>query len=142
MAKEMMDENNKIMQKSIRVLIVDDIYQVRQELATVLKLAARLAPPDIEVVGQAQNGLEAIEQAKKLHPDVVLMDLEMPGMNGYTATESIKSTRPSIKVIIFTIHGENDERQNASKAGADAFIEKGIPIGELIHTIQRFGRAA
>ena len=142
MVIEMNDEKCNDREQSIRVLIVDDIYLVRHELGTVLQLASKTSLPKIEVVGEAQNGFEAIERAASLHPDVVLMDLEMPGMNGYLATETIKSTQPSVKVIIFTIHGKNEERQNASQAGADAFLEKGIPIGELLHTIQRIGTAA
>jgi DNA-binding NarL/FixJ family response regulator len=139
---EMNDEKHNSAEKNIRVLIVDDIYRVRQELATVLELAARLSQPGVQVVGEAQDGISAIELVDMLQPDVVLMDLEMPGMDGYLATRTIKSSNPSIKVIIFTIHGEGNERQKASEAGADAFLEKGTPIRDLLQIIQDMGRAS
>lgn len=126
-------------EETIRVLIVDDMPQVRLGLANVLKLATKNLRPHIEVAGEAQNGNEAIELAQSLHPDVVLMDLEMPVLDGYSATRFIKSTNPSILVIILSIHNDLTARQNATQAGADAFIEKGAPIGELIQAIQRFG---
>ena len=122
----------------IKVLIVDDVSEVRQGLATMLKLAARNFTPKIEVVGDAQNGSHAIEQAHMLHPDVVLMDLEMPVMDGYTATQHIKSTQPSISVVVLSIHSDPTSRQKAFQAGADAFIEKGAPLAELIQAIQGF----
>ncbi|OGN89415.1 MAG: hypothetical protein A2Y88_04565 [Chloroflexi bacterium RBG_13_48_10] len=129
-----------MIQENIRVLIVDDIPQVRQGLATMLKLAARNILPQIEVIGEAQNGSEAIQQAQMLHPDVVLMDLEMPVLDGYTATQCIKSTNPSILIVILTIHSDPVTRQKAAHAGADAFVEKGAPLGELLQTIQRYRR--
>lgn len=130
---------DKHIEEIIRVLIVDDLPQVRQGLTNVLKLATKNLRPRIEVAGEAQNGNEAIELAQRLHPDVVLMDLEMPVLDGYSATRSIKSTNPSILVIILSIHNDLSARQNAMQAGADAFIEKGAPIGELLQAIQRSG---
>ncbi len=129
------------MGQSIRVLIADDIYRVRHELVTALQLAAKFSQARISVVGEAQNGAEAIEQATLLHPHLILMDLEMPGTEGYIATRSIKSTHPCIKIIILTIHGSADNRQAAFDAGADAFIEKGGPINELLQTILMYGRS-
>src|SRR4030042_1514979 len=105
--------NDKVKQDWIKVLIVDDVPQVRQGLATMLKLAARNFTPKIEVVGDAQNGSHAIEQAYMLHPDVVLMDLEMPVMDGYTATQHIKSTHPSISVVVLSIHSDSTSRHKA-----------------------------
>lgn len=123
--------------KSIQVLIVDDLPQVRQGLATVLELASRAAKPKIDIVGEAQNGSEAIEQAQSLHPDVILMDLEMPVLDGYAATRSIKLINPSILVVALTIHSDPTSRQKAAQAGADAFVEKGAPLKELLQAIQR-----
>jgi DNA-binding NarL/FixJ family response regulator len=140
MAGDVKIENNDHKETSIRVLIVDDIDQVRQELATVLTLASRLSPEKIDVVGHARDGAEAIELAHTLLPAVVLMDLEMPRMNGYIATQSIKAAHPAMRVIIFSIHGEDFERQKALQAGADDFIEKGAPIQALVQAIQQTGR--
>jgi len=123
--------------KSIRILIVDDLPQVRQGLASVLQLASRSTIPSVEVIGEAQNGIEAIEKAQSLHPDVVLMDLEMPGLDGWAATRSLKLTNPSIFIVALTIHGDQASRQRANQVGVDAFIEKGAPLVELIQAIQR-----
>ncbi len=130
------------MNEGIRVLIVDDIQQVRQGLATILKLAARKTNPQIEVVGEAQNGNEAIQQAQKLQPDVILMDLEMPVQDGFTTTQYIKTTYPSIWVVVLSIHSDPVSRQKAALSGADAFVEKGGLLDELLQAIQRHGRSA
>ena len=123
--------------EEIRLLIVDDLPQVRYGLVIALELASKAARTRINIIGEAQNGKEAVEQAKALEPDVVLMDLEMPVLDGYTATQCIKAQDPSIYVVALTIHGDNASRQKAAQAGADAFIEKGIPLGELVQVIER-----
>jgi DNA-binding NarL/FixJ family response regulator len=134
-AKETIGVDMMLIQESIRVLIVDDAPQVRQELATMLCLATRNMRPKIEVIGEAQDGTEAVALSERLHPDVVLMDLEMPVLNGYCATRSIKSKHPSTFIIILTIHDDLISRQNAVIAGADAFIEKSAPLEKLIQAI-------
>ncbi len=126
-----------MIQKCIRVLIVDDVPQVRLGLAIMLKLAARNITPGIEVIGEAQNGSDAIIQAQILKPDVVLMDLEMPGLDGYQATQSIKSADPSILIVALSIHSDPSSRQKVIQAGADAFVEKGGPLDDLFSAIQR-----
>ena len=98
--------------------------------------------PKLEVIGEAQNGSEAIEKARTLGPDVILMDLEMPILDGYEATRCIKSVLPSILIIVLTIHSDSTTRRNAVQAGADAFIEKGAPLEELLQAIQRCRRTA
>lgn len=121
--------------ESFRVLIVDDVPQVRQGLATVLRLAARKAGLTIEVVGQAQNGRDAIQQARLLLPDVVLMDLEMPVMNGYEATRQIKAGQSAIRVIVLSVHADPDSRERARAAGADGFVAKGSSYAALLDAI-------
>ena len=116
-------------------MIVDDIHQVRQGLATVLKLAGSSAGARIEIAGEACNGQQAIEQAQALQPDVVLMDLEMPVLDGYTATRQIKLAAPAIRIVALSIHSNPDLRQMALVAGADVFVEKGAPLEELIQAI-------
>ena len=126
--------------EGIRVLIVDDLPQVRQGLAIALKLAGKAYKPKIDIIGEAQDGNEAIEQASILHPDVVLMDLEMPVLDGFTATQRIKSTNPSILIVALTIHSDLASRQKAVQNGADAFIEKGAPLEELLQAIHSYRR--
>ena len=82
--------------KKIKVLIVDDMPQVRQDLRTFLNLTL-----DIEVVGEAANGIEAIRQTEILKPDVILMDLEMPQLDGYQASRKIKLTIPNVKSSLY-----------------------------------------
>lgn len=123
-------------QQEIRILIVDDVPQVRQGLAATLTLATKNEKYKIAVVGEAQNGIEAIEKVKAYTPDVVLMDLEMPISDGYRATHAIKLTNPSVFIVILSIHSDPASRQNAIKSGADAFVEKGAPLNQLLHAIQ------
>lgn len=121
--------------KSIRVLIVDDLPQVRLGLSSVLLLAATRVQPVIEVVGEAQNGCEAVWQVQTIRPDVVLMDLEMPIMDGYEATRRIKAEQPDTRVIILSIHAGLEEEARARAAGADDFIVKGASYQILLNAI-------
>jgi DNA-binding NarL/FixJ family response regulator len=134
--KENRDKNmqTKTMTK-VRILIVDDLEHVRQGLRTVLQLT-----DDLEVVGEASNGLEAIQLAEQLEPDVVLMDLEMPKLDGFEATQRIKDRHPAIGVVMITIHDSNSNRERAAKVGVDAFVEKGTPIQVLSETIRQVWR--
>jgi DNA-binding NarL/FixJ family response regulator len=113
-----------------RVLIVDDSPQVRQELRTLLPLAG-----DIEIVGEAADGQEAIRRAQALQPDVVLMDLEMPVLDGYEATRQIKAGSPSCRVVALTAHGYEAARQKASQSGVDVFLVKGGSVETLVQAI-------
>ena len=113
-----------------RVLIVDDSPRVRQELRTLLPLAG-----DIEIVGEAADGREAIHLAQALQPEVVLMDLEMPVLDGYEATRQIKAGDPACRVVALTAHGCEQARQKAMQAGADGFLVKGASVEALIQAI-------
>jgi DNA-binding NarL/FixJ family response regulator len=115
----------------IRILIVDDKAQVRQGLRTILHLSN-----DFEVVGEAGNGLDAIRAAEKHRPEVVLMDLEMPVLGGLEATRRIKEQHPEIGIVILTIHGGDEVRDQAARAGANAFVEKEAPTEYLLATIR------
>ena len=114
----------------LQVLIVDDMAQVRRELCTILPLVG-----DFEIVGEAVDGREAIRQVEALHPEVVLMDLEMPVLDGYEATRQIKVCHPSCRVIALTVHGYEEARQKAIQAGVDGFIVKGAPVETLVLAI-------
>jgi DNA-binding NarL/FixJ family response regulator len=114
----------------LRVLIADDMPQVRQDLRTLLQLT-----DEMEIVGEAANGLEAIAQAEALRPDVVVMDLEMPEMGGIAATREIKNRGLAGKVVILSIHADCDSLQEARQAGADIFIDKASRFHGLISAI-------
>ena len=115
---------------ALRLLIVDDVDQVRQDLRMLLDLSG-----EVEVVGEAANGQEAICQAESLQPEVILMDLEMPVLNGYEAARKIKTHHPACRIIALTVHDYPTARQKAFQAGVDAFIIKGEPVDVLVKTI-------
>jgi len=115
-----------------KILIVDDVPQVREDLRTLLPLAG-----EIEVVGVAINGLDAVRKAETLRPDVVLMDLEMPILDGYEATRQLKTLNPACRVVALTIYGDPQARQKAAEAGVDAFIVKGTPVEALVKVITK-----
>lgn len=118
----------------IRVLIADDVERVRQDLRTFLTLSG-----EIEIVAEAADGLEAVRLAEVLRPRVILMDLEMPVLDGYEAARQIKAMQPACRVIALTIHAGEAERQRAMRAGADDFIVKGAALEELLRSIRAAG---
>ena len=115
-----------------RVLLADDHDVVRQGFRVVLG-----TQPDIEVVGEASNGREAIEQARRLRPDLVLMDVTMPVMGGIEATRRIKAEMPGVCVLMFTSHEEPEYLLEAIEAGAAGYVLKGAPVSRLIGAIRR-----
>jgi DNA-binding NarL/FixJ family response regulator len=119
----------------IRVLIVDDHAMVRQGLRTFLELQDISLLP-IEVVGEATNGFEAVELARATQPDIVLLDLVMPGMDGIQATPKIIACSPRSRVIILTSFGEEDKVLPAIRAGAQGYLLKDIPPDELVHAVR------
>ncbi|HEY4723956.1 MAG TPA: protein kinase, partial [Anaerolineae bacterium] len=117
--------------RTISVLLVDDHAVVRQGLRTLLELQA-----DIEIVGEATNGLEAIEQAKQHQPDIVLLDLVMPKLGGVEATPQIMAASPNTRVIILTSFGEDSQVFPAIRAGAQGYLLKDIPPNDLIQAVR------
>jgi DNA-binding NarL/FixJ family response regulator len=113
-------------------LIVDDLERVREGLRTMLELV-----DDLEWVGQAGSGREAIQRVEQLAPDVVLMDLEMPEMDGLEATRRIKGHHPGIGVVMLTIHEDAGHRDRAARAGVDAFVAKGTALETLLAAIRQ-----
>ena len=116
---------------AIRVLITDDHSVVRQGLRMFLSL-----DPDVEVVGEAENGEEALNMARVLHPDVVLMDLLMPVMDGIEATEAIRAELPEVEVVALTSVLEDVSVTGAVKAGAIGYLLKDTQAEELHRAIR------
>ena len=119
------------MKAKIRVLIADDHSVVRMGLASLLGTAK-----NVEVVGEAINGDEAVRKALKLRPDVVVMDLVMPRKDGVAATEEILAAAPETKVLILTTFGTSDDITRALKAGATGAIMKSATNRELLAAVQ------
>ncbi len=111
----------------IRILIVDDHPLFRDGVQALLK-----SLDDIEFVGEASNGNEAITQAAALQPDVILMDIQMPGVNGIEATQRILHTSPHIGIIVVTMLEDNDSVFAAMRAGARGYVLKGADKTEML----------
>ena len=122
--------------QTIRVLIVDDHAVVRQGLRTFLELQDDPAALAIEVVGEAADGAQAVELARRLQPDVVLLDLVMPVMGGIEAIPRILAGSPRSRVIILTSFGEEDKLLPAIRAGAQGYLLKDIPPNELVQAVR------
>ncbi|MEH7252003.1 response regulator transcription factor [Neobacillus niacini] len=116
----------------IRILIADDHHVVRRGLAFFLKTQR-----EIEIIGEAGNGKEAVDQARKLKPDLILMDLVMPEMDGIQATKIIKSEMPEIKIMMLTSFSDQDHVIPALEAGASGYQLKDIEPDELIKCIKK-----
>src|ERR671924_1060535 len=117
--------------ESLRVLIVDDHALFRKGLQLVLD-----KEPDIDVVGEAADGNEAVDRAQELMPDVVLMDVRMPRRSGIEATTQIKDLIPHAKILMLTISDEEADLYDAIKAGASGYLLKEIPIEEVADAIR------
>ena len=119
------------MQKKITVLICDDHAMFREGVKTILS-----AQPDIEVVGEAADGKEAVEQAIRLYPHVVLMDISMPVLKGFDAARRIRKARPDVKVLILTVYDDEDLVARCLDAGAAGYVLKDSPPLQLVYAIQ------
>jgi len=121
----------------IRVLIVDDVSETRENVKKLLQFES-----DVEVVGVARTGKEAIQASQDLNPDVVLMDINMPDMDGIAATEAIRAKQQAVQVVILSVQSDQNYMRRAMLAGARDFLTK-PPMGdELISAIRRAGEMA
>ena len=117
--------------KQIRVLVVDDQRELAEEIGAILRTDSGL-----EFVGTAQDGFDALEKMSALTPDVVLMDIRMPNMNGVVATQRIKTEYPDVKVVILTTFDDSDYILNAINNGASGYLLKDIGSNALISAIK------
>jgi len=113
-----------------RILIVDDHEIFRRGLRSLLQ-----SRPDWEVCGEAKDGQDAVEMTQQLHPDVVVLDITMPRLNGLDATRRIRKLVPQTKVVILSQHELNAMKQEAFKSGADAYVTKSEVSKELLAAI-------
>lgn len=116
----------------IKVLLADDQTLIRQGIRLLLEIE-----PDIQVVGQAANGRAALEQVEALHPDVVLMDVRMPEMDGVAATRALSAQHPEVKVIILTTFEDDETVFEGLKAGARGYLLKDISSEEMAQAVRR-----
>jgi pilus assembly protein CpaE len=123
--------------ETIKVLIVDDIAETRENIRKLLQFEV-----DFEIVGAARNGQEGIELAKELQPDVILMDINMPDIDGITATETIRSEVPESQIVILTVQADPNYMRRAMLAGARDFLTKPPSVDEMIGAIRRAGELA
>lgn len=120
---------------SIRVLLADDQALFREGLDTLLSIHK-----DIQVIGQANNGQEAVDLALKLHPDVILMDMQMPVMNGISATRRVKQSLSDCRVIVLTTFADKETIFDALRAGAVGYLLKDVGSAQLADAIRRTAR--
>jgi DNA-binding NarL/FixJ family response regulator len=119
------------MNTPIRILVADDHPVVRDGLVAVLGTQA-----DFEVVGEAANGAEAVERARRLRPDVVLIDLQMPKLDGVAAIEQLRADDRTIGVVVFTAFDSDERIVSALRAGAQGYLLKGAPRDEIFRAIR------
>ena len=119
----------------IRVLIVDDVAETRENIRKLLQFDAQ-----VEVVGASRNGLEGVELAIETQPDVVLMDINMPDMDGISATEAIRKKVPHTQIVILSVQGDSNYMRRAMLAGARDFLTKPIDVDDLKLVLERATR--
>ena len=115
----------------LRILLADDHVTVRQGLKMLID-----SQDDMTVVSEASDGTAAVEQARTIRPDVVVMDISMPGMNGLVATRTLKQIQPDSVVVILTRHGDDAYLQELLRAGADGYVLKQSAASELLQAIR------
>ena len=119
------------MSKKIKLMLADDHAVVRSGLRMLLD-----AQPDMEIIGEAETGTEAVTKVQELRPDIVLMDVEMPGMNGIEATQKIKESVPETAVLALTMYEDDQYFFEMLKAGASGYVPKRAAPDELVNAIR------
>ncbi|HWS48035.1 MAG TPA: response regulator transcription factor, partial [Acidimicrobiia bacterium] len=116
---------------AIRVLVVDDHELFRHALLEVLRGEA-----DLDVVGEAGDGLDAIEQAAELQPDIILMDVRMPGASGIEATRRIRASQPATKIVMLTVSEDEDDLYASVRAGANGYLLKDVAVDDIASVLR------
>ena len=119
------------MERTIRILVADDHAVVREGLRAVLG-----SEPDMEVVGEAATGKEVLERAAELRPNVILMDIQMPGINGIEATRRILDASPKVGVVVLTMFEDDESVFSAMRAGARGYVLKGAHPSEILKVLR------
>ena len=127
--------NSNLAEDTIKVLIVDDQKMIREGLKALVK-----SEEDIDIVGVAENGEHAVKQVESLKPNVILMDMEMPGMNGMEATKLICQRFPDIKILVLSTFDTQEYVSRSLNAGAMGYLLKGTPAKELTDAIRSVHR--
>ena len=115
----------------MRILIVDDNERLRRGLAAVVA-----SESDWQICGEAENGMEAIDKTRQLRPDLVLLDVSMPGLDGFETARRMRGEFPAIKIVILSLHDPSEIRQRALEAGANACLDKLSIATELVKVIR------
>ena len=123
--------NTNPVSNPIRILICDDHVLFSEGIKAILR-----AQTGIEVVGEVRDGRQALEKVKELHPDVVLMDIAMPDLSGFEATRRIQEIEPSIRVLMLTMHDEEELVARCLEAGAAGYVIKDAPATQLVYAIE------
>ena len=119
----------------IKILLADDHALVRQGFRMILE-----AQPDMQIVGQAGNGREAVEQAEKLHPDIVIMDVAMPELNGIEATRRLSELSPRTRVLALSMHKDSVYVREILRAGARGYLLKDAPDADLVAAVRAIAK--
>lgn len=119
-------------QGSCRVLLCDDTPEIRLILRTLFKIDT-----EIEVVAEARNGAEAVELSERHRPDIVVLDLAMPVMDGFEAIPEISKVSPETRIVMYSAHGSEETKQRARELGAHHFVQKGGDPTTVVDTVQQ-----
>src|SRR5947208_17064052 len=119
----------------IRIMLADDHTLFRQGIRTLIS-----AEPDMEVISEASNGGDAVDKANEVRPDVVLMDIGMPGLSSFEATRQIKKNRPETKVLFLTMYDDEDYLVECMQVGAGGYVLKDSPAAQLLGAVREVYR--
>jgi len=118
--------------RPIRIVLVDDLIQTRDSIKKLFSFES-----DFEIIGEAGNGLEGVDVVKELKPDIVLMDIKMPDMDGIETARILTETIPTVGIIMMSVMNDEENRQLSKLAGARAFLSKPVTFDDLFSTVRQ-----